>query len=989
MADSFDEAQDLFEAALSLSPVEREAFLRQRCGDDETLRSEVLALLAADVRAGTVIDKLVVDVVAAEELDTTDSSGLRSSACFRAGDTIGPYEIVRLIGEGGFAVVYLAQQHEPVRRQVALKTIKPGMDTKLVLARFEAERQALAMMDHPHIAKVFEAGATDRGHPYFVMEYVEGTPITDHCDSNGFSIEDRLGLFVQLCEAVQHAHVKAVIHRDLKPSNVLVTLIDHRPVPKVIDFGVAKAIEHKLTPDTIHTVHGSLVGTPAYMSPEQVSNNGGIDTRVDVYALGVILFQLLVGRLPFGLPPYERAELSELVRAIREDEPPRPSTLIEPETEESFEMARCRRTQPNALRRTLSGDLDWIALKALEKDRDRRYDSCKRLAEDIERYLGSKPVLASPPSVVYRARKFVRRHFSAVMAVVAAVLFLTVFAVAMAVQADRERRARAELARVVEFQANRLKRVDAQRMGQRIRHQLLVEVRTAMKRSGRDAADMSRRAAALEGLLEGANFTNLASMTLEDTIFRPALDAINEGFDDQPRVKARLLQSLTSEMREAGLVESALSLQQEVVQIRRRALGDEHPDTLTSLHELGDLFEWIGKLDEAAALHREALEVRQRVLGNVHPDTLSSYIYLSRTACSAGNYVESEAYARQALEGRIRVLGADHPDTLEAQAELGYALVDLGRAADAEPYFRAVLEGAARLLGNDHPTTLNALSDVGFVLAHQRKFAEAESFYRRSLQARRRVLGDAHPHTANSLHNLGFNLLDQGKLVEAEPHLGEALEIRRLALGEDSWDTLGSVGAMAYLHLLQGKLVEAESGYRKVLQVQRRQLGEDHPKTLLTIRRLGYALLLRGQPQEAESYLRLALDGFRRLRGPQHRETLISVGFWSELLIAQRRYAEAEHLLREQLPVHVQVFAREDERTAWARCLLGAALAGQERYEEAEALLLEGHDGLASSSDFFFRRRTASSTEWLGSLYDNWGKPDLGARWRAKARTQP
>ncbi len=540
MGDTLDRVAALFEAALTRPPSEREAFLHEQCGADRALIDEVMALLEADDRAGGRIDRLVRD-----DLDETRSTPHRAPAelSLRPGDQVGRYEILGQLGEGGFAVVYLAQQDDAVRRRVALKILKPGMDTKEVLARFEAESKALALMDHPFIAKVFDAGATEQGRPYFAMQYVDGTPITEYCDEHRLNIKERLTLFIQLCEAVQHAHLKAVIHRDLKPSNVLVSVISDRPAPKVIDFGVAKAVEQKLTPDTIDTQQGALIGTPAYMSPEQVSDDSaGIDIRVDVYALGVVLFRLLAGKLPFERKRSETSGLSDLLRAICEDDPPRPSSLLKPGNPESMETARRRGTETHLLRRTLSGDLAWITLKALAKDRDRRYGSAKRLAEDIERYLANEPVLARPPSVVYRARKFVRRNAAGVVATSTAVLLLAVFAVTMAVQLERERQARAELARVVAYQANRLKSVDVQRMGADLRKQLLEEIRAVMERAGFDAAATDERSAVFERLLDGANFTNLASTALDEHIFKPALEAINEGFQDEPRIRARLLQ---------------------------------------------------------------------------------------------------------------------------------------------------------------------------------------------------------------------------------------------------------------------------------------------------------------------------------------------------------------------------------------------------------------------------------------------------------------
>ena len=328
------------------------------------------------------------------------------------GGQIGPYKLLRTLGEGGFGVVFLAEQHEPVKRQVALKVIKPGMDTKQVIARFEAERQALALLDHPNIAHVFDAGATDAGRPYFVMEHVRGVPITEYCDRERLSLEDRLGLFNQVCEAIQHAHQKGIIHRDIKPSNILVTIHENKPLPVVIDFGVAKAIAQRLTEKTLFTEQGQLIGTPEYMSPEQAEmTNQDIDTRSDIYSLGVLLYELLTGALPFDPSTLRHAALGEIQRIIREEEPPRPSTRLSSLGEEATQVARRRRTEVGNLTRRLHKELEWIPLKAIRKRREERYRSASELADDVRNYLSGAPLAAGPPGAAYRIGKFLRRYY--------------------------------------------------------------------------------------------------------------------------------------------------------------------------------------------------------------------------------------------------------------------------------------------------------------------------------------------------------------------------------------------------------------------------------------------------------------------------------------------------------------------------------------------------------------------------------------------------
>ncbi len=433
MSIEFNNERDLFVSVLSLeSADEREAHLKKACADRPDLLNRVRSLLEASE-----IDDDFLETPALDSGMDIDGSGVTEGP----GAIIGRYKLLERIGEGGMAVVYMAEQETPVRRKVALKIIKLGMDTKGVIARFEAERQALAMMDHPGIAKVFDGGATETGRPYFVMELVRGVPITEYCDEHKLSTQDRLGLFIQVCQAIQHAHQKGIIHRDIKPSNILVTLRDGVPIPKVIDFGVAKATEQRLTDKTLFTQFQAFIGTPAYMSPEQALMGGlDVDTRADIYALGVLLYELLTGRTPFEPKDLMRTGLDECRRTIREREPARPSTRVATLIgDELTTTAERRQIESARLVHLLRADLDWIVLKCLEKDRTRRYESASGLAMDIERYLDGEPVLARPPSTLYKLRKFVRRN-KAVVAVAAVIVLAAMVSTRQAVRATRAER---------------------------------------------------------------------------------------------------------------------------------------------------------------------------------------------------------------------------------------------------------------------------------------------------------------------------------------------------------------------------------------------------------------------------------------------------------------------------------------------------------------------------------------------------------------------
>jgi serine/threonine protein kinase/tetratricopeptide (TPR) repeat protein len=686
---------------------------------------------------------------------------------------IGSYRILQPLGEGGMGAVYLAEQLRPVRRRVALKLIKPGMDTQQVLARFEAERQALAMMNHPNIARVFDAGVTAEGRPFFAMEHVEGVPIDVYCDTHRLDTQERLTLFARVCEGVQHAHHKGVIHRDIKPSNVLVTIQENRPVPKIIDFGVAKAISQRLTEQTMFTQLGALVGTPEFMSPEQAELTSlDVDTRTDVYSLGVLLYLLLVGTLPFDSKELRKASFDEIRRKIREDEPSRPSTRVSTLSEAKRGAAQ-RRTDPGGLKRSLTGDLDWITMKALEKDRTRRYGSPNELAADIERHLAHQPVLAGPPSAAYRMKKFLRRHRTgaAAAAIVLAALVLGILGTSYG----------------------------------------LVRARRAETEARQEAATAHQVSEFLTELFEVSdpNEGGKGAVTTARELLDSGARTVDEDLADQPVVQARLMLTIGNISQRLGLYEQAERLLETTAETRRALLGPDHPDTLQAINDLGVVHRKQGRYDEAEAATREALEGRRAVLGDDHPDTLVSLNGLGNVLWSQGRFDDAEALYLEALKSRRSTLGPDHPDTLRSMNDLAVVYDNQRRFDEAEPLYVEALAARRRTLGDDHPDTLRTINNLAILFLKQKRYLEAEPLYIESLETRTQLLGAQHPATARSMSNLARLYHTQGQYAEAEPLFYDALQIQRRALGEAHPDTANTVYNLACLSALQGRLEEA------------------------------------------------------------------------------------------------------------------------------------------------------------------------------------
>ncbi len=736
---------------------------------------------------------------------------------------IGPYRLVKLLGEGGMGQVWLAEQTVPVKRRVALKLIKGGRFDESVIQRFEAERQSLAIMDHPAIAKVFDAGTTPDGQPFFVMEFVPGSPITNYCDEKRLNTRERLELFIKVCDGVHHAHQKAIIHRDLKPGNIMVTEIDGKAAPHIIDFGIAKATEKQVESGTLVTQVGMLVGTPGYMAPEQTDSSQDIDTRADVYALGVILYEILTGSLPFDLKQWQKQPLHEVLRQIREDDPPRPSTKLAIETRTAVQSAGARQAEPRQLVSALRGDLDWITMRALEKDRARRYDSPTALAADITRYLTDEPVLASPPSVSYRTGKFVKRHRAAVFAAATVLVMLIALAVSMTVEAVRIARER--------------------------------------DRANREAAEAKNVS---DFLIQLFNVSDPSEARGNSITAREILDQgatqIETKLTNQPEVQARLLQTIGSVYQTLGLYPQSRKLLEQSVSLRQKVLGPKNPELLSSLNELARVMRMQGQLSEAESTLQKALVTDRSVLGPENFVTLECMIELANILHEEGRLAESEKLKRETLEIQRRVLGPENPETLRTLTNLGYTLGEQGRLQESAALLREALDLRRKVQGPDHPETLRTEFFLADTLSFDNQLDEAEQLQRDNLKMRRHVLGDTHPDTLETMESLANTLQAKKHYAEAEKLRRDVLDVQRRVLGPEHPLTLVTMNELANTLSVEGRYKEAIALLQQTLEIQTRVRGANHPDIAETKYNMACNAALAGHRAEALALLKDAVE---------------------------------------------------------------------------------------------------------------------------------
>ncbi|MBU0637320.1 MAG: serine/threonine-protein kinase [Planctomycetes bacterium] len=1020
-------AEGLYQRAVDLPPEQRAALLQQRAGTNRALRIAVERLLHAYEQAPA-------------DFLRTGAAGAGPAKHDTVPPRIDRYQIIRELGEGGCGTVYLARQESPVCRDVAMKVIRLGMDTEQTLARFATEQQILAIMDHPNIAKVYDAGITEQGRPYFVMECVAGVPVTEYCAAHELSVAARLRLFIQVCGAVQHAHQKGIIHRDIKPSNILVDRADDDlHVPKVIDFGIAKALAGSLSEQTLQTEPGQLIGTPQYMSPEQCYGDPhDIDTRCDVYALGIVLYELLVGCTPYDLrstPPLD------IPRVMREIQPARLSTI----------------------NRVFRGDLETIVHKALEKDPQRRYQTARDLSRDIERYLANEPIEAKRDSYWYVLRKTLQQHRAAVAVAATFVVLLVVFGAAMALMYGRAEAEAGTARRVQQFLQEILAAANPYdtRQTNRSLRELLDDTTRQIEAT---ATIQPRVRAAVQHTL-GVAYANLGVHTAAENHLQAALETRRTTWGAGHPAVAETMSEFGGLRHLQGRDEEAETLLRAAIAVQRR-LAPEDQDALgSSLTRLAFVLVQLGQYDKAEAAGRESAELAKRLHGPRHFTVADG---LSAIACALQQKTEfaaAESLLRQALDIDRSYFGGEHAVVARDLNNLAFLLRNMGGYTDVEQYHREALEIQRRILGKEHPDVATSLDNLAAVLKLKGDLAAAEPLFREALAMRRRLLGDCslrvalswlnlascleesgayndaeqalrqalavytdnaranHPDIASALCQLGGLLRQCGRYDEAKQELQRALNIQRKTLGSRHADVLVTLNNLAIVYQDERDWASAEQLLREALGLSRELLGDEHPHVAVYLGNLGAVLRDLGKHAEAEQYLYEALTLMRKTCGSEQAEvanTLQDIGrlhlargeyeraeqFFNESLALRRRIQPATPMLATDLywlaltriergdfagaihPLRQYVQIMEGaELTHWYipanKSLLGACLMRLRRFDEAEPLLIEAHAELQQQlgSD---ATATQTALQRLIDFYEAVDQPAKAAAYRAR-----
>lgn len=840
------EEENLFAAALALPAPERDAYLKRACNSNAELIERLTALIDTFSKAATF----------ANEAPICAWDGV---------NCIGPYRLLRELGEGGCGIAYLAEQTAPVKREVAIKVIKPGMDTKAVIARFEAERQALALMDHPNVARVFDVGATTEGRPYFVMELVRGMRITEYCAQSRLAISERLSLFIQVCQAIQHAHQKGIIHRDIKPSNVLITIHDGLPIAKVIDFGIAKATQGRLTDQTLHTEVDQLIGTPAYISPEQAEPaQASVDTRSDIYSLGVLLYELLTGQTPFDARELAQASIQQLRERLRTEEPPRPSQRLS-----TFDGELLSRISSGSgitaakLMKQVKDDLDWIVMQCLEKEPARRYQTVAELSADVGHYLRHEPVHARPPTFIYAIRKLARRNrgaFASALAALAFVLFVTAFAIVMTIQAQRIANER-DIAEAERLQAQKVSNV------------------------------------ALNVFAMADPFQSLANGVSGSALLDQAAKSIARELRDQPAARARLLLVLGRAYVRRGEPKPAIHCLKEAVGMLSRMPSAES-DTLGAMIDLAMALRIGGDLRSARAILVDA----EHFAGGhgLRRSTVYARLLLNRGRVSL--FESRIPAARVDFERSLKlyhsVVGDRRIETAEVLAELSLALVWSDELTRAERTAREAIEIFEATAPPMYPDRVTAEGTLAEALYLEGRLDEAEVMLVDVVRKKTELFGPNSIDVVGALDQLAVVSYSLHRLDAAERYSRGAVAKSRVSMGERHAATANVATTLARTLLELRRYPEAEATLRDALDIFAEKLPPDHQYVASTEYLLGEVLLATKRPTEAAAVLTASMNRWKRGDAPPWR-AMRSASALGEALCRQGRIAEGEKYVLE------------------------------------------------------------------------------------------
>jgi serine/threonine-protein kinase len=898
--DKWQRLEALFHQASSLPQSDRAHFLDQACAGDPELRCELDELLAADAATSGF------EAPAARSANALFAA-VTEDPLARPGARIGAFQLQQLIGAGGMGTVWLAARaDEQFEQRVAIKLIKRGMDTDEVLRRFRRERQVLARLEHPHIARLLDGGATADGRPYLVMEYIEGETITGYCSRNRMSLADRLALFLKVCSAVQYAHQNLVVHRDLKPTNILVSADG---TPKLLDFGIAKILRPDDGDMAVTTASELRLLTPRYASPEQVKNER-VTTATDAYSLGVILYELLTGEEPYQLTTRSRADYE---RAICEQEPLRPSAILtRSQRVDGLEGPTASTAAPDrrTRRKQLSGDLDTIVLKALRKEPRERYASVQQLAVDLQRFLAGMPVLARPHTLPYRTAKFVMRNKAAVAAGTGIALIVVLAAVVSFTFAIREARQRSLAER-------RLKQAETQAA-------IAQAINTFLNEDLLGSVDPDR--------------TSDRNVTVR-SVLDNASQGIGARFKGQPAVEAAILSTLGTTYESLGEYDEAERHLTRAHKLFLESTGEASADSILALARLGNLKRLRANLTEADPLINKSLELAERNLGTRHPAALYARHYLGELYIDQGRLPEAIATLEEAVKLRGDSLGASAFETLTSMQSLGVAQSQAGHYEKAEQLHTQILEHRTRVFGADSAAAISTLNNIGYARMDQDKYAEAEELFRTAIDRARRVLGDEHPNTLIMIDNLGLICTRLGRYEEAEELHSEAYEGRLRTLGPDHWDTITSHSNLGFLYVNNGQFEKAAVLYAELVPRITEVSGKDHPFTLTAKNNLAYSLMGLDRLEEAERSFLDVVERRSRVLGRDHPDAIGSLSNLAKVTMDQGRFAEAQTLLSDAMARASRSLPQDHAIVGVLHHRWGVCLTGLGQFEEAETSL--------------------------------------------------